>query len=355
MPSFIGVRSLHPEGPSKRDLLLFDQIAVFDLDLVGFKSSQIADIEWLQDKGLLWDIDSELFYQWQAANNAERWMLLHVAHGLFRALFGLVPEATDMADRWTKLAHTAYHAYRHQHLAGYADYIERVRKTRAVPLDSMSAYLPLERVKDQFETILQGFGEKKDLIQSGRAMLLELETKLEEHGINRTDLIDLLMETYTNASGLKEPSSSCVLEIVTEALPLPGDDVPWEQIWEFRSDERTQYYVIKLREWMRSVSKLSSDPREIREEMEGLIADYQDHMRFHRMQIQTGIVKTLITTTAEIAENLAKLHWGKAAQALFNFQEKKVLLTEAERKAPGRELAYIVAAGRKFGPHPRVR
>jgi len=56
----------------------------------------------------------------------------------------------------------------------------------------------------------------------------------------------------------------------------------------------------------------------------------------------------LVTTTAEVAENLLRLKVSVAAKALFSVKEHKLKLLEEEKKTLGREIAYVVTARRTF-------
>ena len=67
------------------------------------------------------------------------------------------------------------------------------------------------------------------------------------------------------------------------------------------------------------------------------------------MQRDTGVIETLVCTTAEIAESLVKFQWSKIAKKLFEVRHKQIELMKVEMAAPGREVAYIVKARERFG------
>ena len=82
--------------------------------------------------------------------------------------------------------------------------------------------------------------------------------------------------------------------------------------------------------------------------LEWLLDEYQTHMQLHSLKTGTGTLETVISTTLEIAENLVKIKWSKAAQALFSIRRRKLALLEAEASAPGREVSYVASAKGKF-------
>jgi hypothetical protein len=71
-------------------------------------------------------------------------------------------------------------------------------------------------------------------------------------------------------------------------------------------------------------------------------------MHLHQMKTKTGVLEIVVTTGAEIAEDLVKFRWGKLAKAPFTITHKKIDLLQAEMKAPGREIAYVVKAKKTF-------
>lgn len=72
-------------------------------------------------------------------------------------------------------------------------------------------------------------------------------------------------------------------------------------------------------------------------------------MRFHRMKITAGFLETIVNAAAEGIENFAKLRFGALAKSVFFLRHRTIQLLEAERAAPGRELAYMISARETFG------
>jgi len=67
------------------------------------------------------------------------------------------------------------------------------------------------------------------------------------------------------------------------------------------------------------------------------------------MKVNYGILETLLMTTAEILEGLVRLKPTQTVKALFTFKRQRLQLLEAELKAPGRDLAYLIKAKEEFG------
>lgn len=145
------------------------------------------------------------------------------------------------------------------------------------------------------------------------------------------------------------PAPGSVTSIVLDAFPLPDESATFEDIINFKEDPDTSRKRQLLQRWTHNLAtKGVTSEKEIAQEIEWLLADYEEHMRLHKMKINRGTLETVFVTGAEIAEDLAKFKWGAAAKLLFSASHRKIELLEAEMKAPGRELAYISKARERF-------
>jgi hypothetical protein len=88
---------------------------------------------------------------------------------------------------------------------------------------------------------------------------------------------------------------------------------------------------------------------EISDKLEDLVSRYERAFMLEKMSTSTGVVETLVVTTAGIAESLVKFQWSKAAKKLFEVRHRQIDLMKAEMPLPGREVAYIVKARERFG------
>jgi hypothetical protein len=99
------------------------------------------------------------------------------------------------------------------------------------------------------------------------------------------------------------------------------------------------------------MSSLGTQPRteaELRDELQGLLDDYSEYMRVHRMKVTRGVLETIVTTAGEVAEDIVKLRFGKLANLLFTASAHRAALLETELAAPGREIAYISRVNKTF-------
>lgn len=142
--------------------------------------------------------------------------------------------------------------------------------------------------------------------------------------------------------------SDQIFDVIIKSLPIPTEDTPFEQILEFRQDERARATLSGLRDWQNEISKSSLSAREIATRLEHLVHEYESQLKLHRLKYKTGVFNTLITTSAEIIEHMSRLKFSSAANALFSIRSRKIALLEAERSTVGREVAYISLARKRF-------
>ncbi len=162
-------------------------------------------------------------------------------------------------------------------------------------------------------------------------------------------------EAYPVIDNLNDLSSivgdlpkSHVVNILLKKIPMPANDTPWEQIFDFRLDEDSKEKYLRVKRWLYSTATKEIKTNEMVQEIESLIRDYEKHMELHKMKYNHGFLKTTIISTVEFVENLMKLKWSDATKQIFNLKNERINLIEAEMKAPGRQLSYFVKAKENF-------
>jgi hypothetical protein len=139
-----------------------------------------------------------------------------------------------------------------------------------------------------------------------------------------------------------------VLRVLINEMPQPSDDTALDRILEFRSDTDSKNKIIAFRHWIQNLIAQKISAREAIEEMEFLKMQYAEHMCLHGMKVNTGFCETLVTTAFGMAENLVKLKWSEFGKVPFILKHRKIELLEAEAKAPGREISYLIHAAREL-------
>jgi hypothetical protein len=159
-----------------------------------------------------------------------------------------------------------------------------------------------------------------------------------------------ILPTRRQIGSVFPSGTSPVLEVILKSMPIPDDQTPWQDIIEFRNDPESQKRLRRLRVWTRKFAKATTATSlaEMKQEIDVLLDDYEEHMKLHRMKVNKGTTQTLVTVAGKVAEDFVKLKWGELAKLPFILRERKISLLEAELKAPHRELAYISIARSRF-------
>ena len=140
-----------------------------------------------------------------------------------------------------------------------------------------------------------------------------------------------------------------VVRVLLNDLPLPADIHSFADILAFREEAKAQGLTQGLRAWISDMASGKLTPIEVSDKLEDLASRYERALRLEKMSRTTGVIETLIVTTAEIAESLVKFQWSNVAKKLFEVRHKQIDLMKAEMTLPGHEVAYIVKARERFG------
>lgn len=135
------------------------------------------------------------------------------------------------------------------------------------------------------------------------------------------------------------------LEITINNIPMPPENIPWDDLIQFRREEETVAKLRAFRLWLQQRSVSKQTPREIQEELEHLLYEYQKYMEIQHKKFSQGAISTLISSTPELVTNIATLNFGNAVKMLFDIKGRHINLSEAELTAPGREVSYIAKLG----------
>ena len=299
----IGVGTTDTLKALKKQLLFFDEIAVVlgidgtgDWDIRKKHPGLAADLDWLRHRGIVW----------AAKGNAD---------------------AINVMVRSANLAEVRFDG----------DQI-------LVSLPSHQASVAVARKGHRAEQTLR----VSQLLDA----LFDICCQVECHTLERNSPVRAvsLHPPSTKVSMLRglTVTPSDVLSVVLNSIPLPDESVSLERVVDFRSDPDSRARLVALRRWLETLSAGNATPQHCAQELEHLLHEYEDYMRLNKLKISIGTLETIITLGAQTAEDLVKFKWGNAAKALFSVSNRKIGLMEAERSAPGREIAYLVRARDAF-------
>jgi hypothetical protein len=146
----------------------------------------------------------------------------------------------------------------------------------------------------------------------------------------------------------KVDRGSPVWKIILKEIPQLDTRASWQDVLNFRQEERTQHLTRSLRNWVRKTVTQDLTPAELEDEVRELVYEYENHLRIAHMSADKGILEFLITGAAEIVENVVKLRFAKIATLASAIRNRRVQLLKEEANAPGRELALISEVKKRF-------
>ena len=147
--------------------------------------------------------------------------------------------------------------------------------------------------------------------------------------------------------GFQGPSAN-VIDVVLDNLPMPSELTPWERILDFKADTEAQGYLQGLKVWMGEIARQKLTANEARDKLDWLLFQHKQHMKAHKLSYRWGTLGGAFIAGAEILEDLAKIKLGKAAGAVVSIVDRRLELIEAELANPAKEISYIVKANEHF-------
>lgn len=160
------------------------------------------------------------------------------------------------------------------------------------------------------------------------------------------DNVSIIGRQYENIPPAKR--SHPVWSVVLKELPQLDIRAPWEDVFGFRQEERTQHFVRSFRRWVRKIVAEDWSTAELQDEIKELVYEYERHMRASRISGVKEALEIIITGAAELAEDAIKLRLGKIAKLAAAVLNRRATLLREEATAPGHELALIPETKRAF-------
>lgn len=160
---------------------------------------------------------------------------------------------------------------------------------------------------------------------------------MENEGITACPILNSSASFDSDIGG----TSTDVLRIVFENIPTPDPSTPWERILKYRESDEAVHGLNGLRVWATEVAKGDLSPKDIREKLAWELNTHERYMSAHRMEMASGRMEIILTTAAEVVEQLVRLKFVKALRTVFSLRKQRAQLIKGEIAAPGRELAYI--------------
>lgn len=349
-PKRLGITDVALWVPTKRDVLLFDQIVIYDLE------KSLSEVH-NQTTRADWDyLASEGYVVPYSIKMSGRKGSLAI-DGQSVATVNLDNPLTQVVEKSTAIgALAALYAYYNParppkqgelHLLtprlniGSSINRNSIAENASKLLNQL--YTTKNRVKMDDVMAYSGPLIKKATIRS---------TAAELNSLDQYTAVPIIPDFGYEGLMLGNTSITDCFRLILQSLPVPDETIPWEEILDFRRDEQTRAQLGRLGRWIRSaIRRLDTEKvtlDELQDELAESIDSYSEHMRINKIKYSTSTIETIVTTGAKIAESIVKFKFSALAKNLFRIRHQQIALMEAELNAPGRELAYIVTANERF-------
>ncbi len=328
---------------SKRDLLLFDQVYVLDLEkqLSQLPQPELADVLYLMGQGVVKqaevpvEVISEGPIYVPPSLHGPALMnqsVLRIAGQSFRLEvenYGLLTLELELDER--DLAQTLPDGIERFAAASISESLGPLGHCTFLIENTAGCAAP-----DAFsgQVLLRTAGTRTPVTQSFPGVILRGQWEPEAEA--------------PRGEGNVGESEWALFEAVIDSLPVPGDLVPLDAVLEFRDSRNERERLNRLARWIqRKILEGGDNPKLVRLEVEDAIEAYEAEMRAQRMVVRHERLRILMALPSSVIRAVLGSSAGGQSDVL-TLLEHKVKLTQAEMAAPGRDLAYVAAARSRF-------
>jgi hypothetical protein len=142
---------------------------------------------------------------------------------------------------------------------------------------------------------------------------------------------------------------AALADIVVNRLPIPGDDVPINDILAFSRDPETRRRIRSLRLWMATAAISGKSMQVLTLEIETMVHEFSEYMNAFDRSQRSGILQLTVGIPLEVIEHIIHLEPSKLPDAILGLSQRSANRAMTELSAPGHELAYLRSANQRFG------
>ncbi|MEP1489411.1 MAG: hypothetical protein ABJK28_13395 [Algibacter sp.] len=163
----------------------------------------------------------------------------------------------------------------------------------------------------QFINLLDDFNEFSD----HHVRLISLFLKNSKSKIETIPLVEDLKE-------INETKKTQVIRLTIKNLPIPSDDVPLDEILDFRKDSDNKRRYLGLINWINNVSSKTLNLSEIEDELKFYTLEFENRMKIEKQKYKLSNVELIFSLPLEITENIIKINWSKIPKTLINIKKE---------------------------------
>ena len=132
-----------------------------------------------------------------------------------------------------------------------------------------------------------------------------------------------------------------VVKISLSALPVPVEDMPWQQIIEYRNDGNTKDSFLHIKELISEIARGTFTLFQVEETLEYLLNRFRTNLETHQINATTMALAAYVIAKPEFIQTLAGAgpDWG--SRTLFSVEHRKIGLLEGESTSAGSAVAFL--------------
>ena len=132
-----------------------------------------------------------------------------------------------------------------------------------------------------------------------------------------------------------------VAEIHITRLPFFADEVGWEEIIDFAEDNDLILLRERYRSWVETIGTCRGSLRTVREEYEDWANDWISLLKRRRVRVTAGGISTLTIVCCQAQATPEQLALKMLTTHAFSVRRTRRALLECENREPGREVIYF--------------
>lgn len=154
-------------------------------------------------------------------------------------------------------------------------------------------------------------------------------------------ICEIELPAELNAS--EYPVMGDIVTVGIESLPTPDDSCAWQDIVDFKEEMKGKLWG--FRRFLYSLATKGQTEAEIRDDIEWSLNEYTKAMDRFRLKRSISFMGTYIIPTVEAFETFKP---SALLKGLISIKKRNLELLEGEAAAPGKELAYVFEAQKRF-------
>ena len=149
-----------------------------------------------------------------------------------------------------------------------------------------------------------------------------------------------LVDERSAAAMSRNEKLAWAADILFKEVPVPAEDTPWQDIFNFRKDNATELAALKLHHWMKKVTA-AEDLASIKDEVRHDYLSFEERLKVHRMKCSHARFRVVAPIVDAIHLALKAALTFKLSEVM-EFQQRRIELNDLEMKFRQEQPLYMI-------------